>query len=55
MANEYPCATCTKVEDHANCDNKRCGVWKTWFVETWDATRNALSKDVEKQEASDGK
>lgn len=33
--NQSPCATCTRVKDPSDCENKNCKVWKEWFLRRW--------------------
>ena len=40
MANEYPCSTCTRVEDPKDCENKRCQTWRDWFIQRWEQMRH---------------
>lgn len=35
-----PCGSCTRVKDPANCENKNCGAWRTWFSTRWDLLRS---------------
>ena len=37
--NYSPCLTCTSVRDPANCENKNCARWRTWFIGKWEALR----------------
>lgn len=34
-----PCLGCTRVPDPENCTDKKCGIWRAWFVEQWDQLR----------------
>lgn len=36
---DYPCKTCTQVEDPQNCDRKLCKAWREWFLEKWEELR----------------
>ncbi len=34
-----PCEGCTRVKEPAGCENKRCGVWNSWFLSQWELLR----------------
>ena len=36
-----PCIRCTRVGDPENCTDKKCSVWRDWFVERWDQMRQS--------------
>ena len=40
----YPCTNCTRVCNPAECDNKRCGPWRNWFIRRWEKLRRQLTK-----------
>lgn len=40
-----PCATCRRVKNPANCENKYCKLWQNWFVDRWDAMRDNVLRD----------
>lgn len=54
MSNKYtcgkvsPCAGCTRVPDPEDCENKRCALWRQWYIERWGQTRKLLRQVTEK-------
>lgn len=34
-----PCLTCARVLNPEKCENKNCGVWRRWFLKSWDNIR----------------
>lgn len=34
--NLSPCLTCPKGMDIRSCEDKRCTVWRKWFLSRWD-------------------
>jgi len=38
-----PCDTCQRVRDPANCENKLCRDWQTWFIDRWESMRRAVA------------
>lgn len=36
---ESPCRLCQRVRDPANCENKLCRDWQSWFIDRWEARR----------------
>lgn len=30
-----PCLTCARVPDPGACENKRCRVWRQWWIDRW--------------------
>ncbi len=42
-----PCLTCTRVQNPQECENKNCGVWRRWFIKSWDNFRNYPRATVE--------
>ena len=45
-----PCMRCTRVANPRDCDNKDCKVWRSWFVEKWDALRAQPRLEIERKE-----
>lgn len=45
-----PCMRCTRVANPRDCDNKDCKVWRSWFVEKWDALRIQPRLEIERRE-----
>lgn len=31
----YPCDSCRRVAQPAECENKRCSQWQNWFLSRW--------------------
>ena len=44
-----PCMRCTRVANPRDCDNKDCKVWRSWFVEKWDALRTQPRLEIERK------
>ncbi len=44
MKMESPCLTCTRVFDTENCTDKSCRVWRAWFLEQWEQTRQSVGQ-----------
>lgn len=42
-----PCATCTRVRDPQNCENKTCKDWQAWFLDRWETMRENVRKDIQ--------
>lgn len=42
MTKESPCASCTRVKDPHNCENKNCQVWQRWYIARWEQLRCQL-------------
>ena len=43
-----PCLTCARVQDPNHCENKNCGVWRKWFLKSWDDIRGYPRASVER-------
>ena len=52
MANlmKYPCDKCKRVKDPEQCDNKRCGMWNSWFLQRWSKIHGWYLKNGGKHE-----
>ena len=37
-----PCASCQRVRDSKNCENKLCKDWQAWFIDRWEAMRRGV-------------
>ena len=44
-----PCNCCTRVEFPRLCENKECTLWRRWFIQKWNAMREAPRLDIEKR------
>ena len=40
-----PCATCRRVKDPSNCENKQCKLWQNWFIDRWETMRDEIFRD----------
>ena len=45
----YPCTTCVRVKDPANCENKKCRDWSEWFLERWEAMRQSVRLELKRR------
>lgn len=48
-----PCVCCARVDDPEDCENKRCAVWRQWFLAQWGQTTRILREQAEKCAAYD--
>lgn len=42
-----PCASCSRVKDPENCENKHCSVWRQWFIDRWETLRTCARAPME--------
>ena len=36
---QSPCLSCQRVRDPANCENKLCNEWRSWWIGRWECMR----------------
>ena len=36
--NDSPCLRCKRTYSPALCEDKRCGIWRQWFLARWAKT-----------------
>ena len=53
---DYPCKTCTQVENPKCCMNKSCQDWRMWFVKWCNRLHRAYEPQLQQMEGEeDGK
>ena len=46
---QSPCATCTRVKDPKDCENKQCQTWQKWFLKRWKLINGYFEKYRDKE------
>lgn len=43
-----PCESCKRVKDPEMCANKRCPLWRDWWLGRWEQIHNFGEKHIKK-------